>query len=105
MIVGIGYTFVVEGFVANLPGSRTPRSRSSFNLKSHLAGAGPGFAERMRELTTSTQDLLPPDEALRTLGSALRGPGGRLPRDLAPAVRAHLLGERTGWRACGTFVE
>lgn len=65
MIVGIGYTFVIEGFVANLPG-QNPTFTVQFHLKSHLAGAGPGFAERMRELT-SHQDLLPPDEALRTL--------------------------------------
>jgi ABC-2 type transport system permease protein len=65
MIVGIGYTFVVEGFIANLPG-QNPTLTIQFHLKSHLAGAGPGFAERMRELS-SHQDLLPPDEALRTL--------------------------------------
>ncbi len=65
MIAGIGYTFVIEGFVANLPG-QNPSFTVQFHLKSHLAGAGPGFAERMRELTEH-QVLLPPDEALRTL--------------------------------------
>jgi len=65
MIAGIGYAFVVEGFVANLPG-QNPGLTVQFHLKSHLAGAGPGFAERMRHLT-SHQELLPPDEALRGL--------------------------------------
>lgn len=65
MIVGLAYTFVVEGFVANLPG-QNPTLTIQFHLKSHLAGAGEGFQARMRDLV-SHQDLLPPDEALRTL--------------------------------------
>ena len=65
MIVGIGYTFVVEGFIANLPG-QNPTLTIQFHLKSHLAGLGPEFAHRMRNLTEH-QELLPPDEALRTI--------------------------------------
>jgi ABC-2 type transport system permease protein len=65
MIVGIGYTFVVEGFIANLPGEN-PTLTIQFHLKSYLAGAGAGFAERMHNLA-GHQELLPPGEALRTL--------------------------------------
>lgn len=65
MIVGIGYTFVVEGFIANLPGEN-PSLTIQFHLKSYLAGAGEGFAERMVNLS-SHQELLPPEGALRTL--------------------------------------
>ena len=65
MIAGIAYTFVVEGFVANLPG-QNPSLTVQFHLKSRLAGASPAFAERMRDLIEH-QVLLPPDEALRTL--------------------------------------
>ena len=65
MIIGIAYTFVVEGFVANLPG-QNPTLTIQFHLKSRLAGMSPEFAHRMRHLSEH-QELLPPDEAQRTL--------------------------------------
>ena len=65
MIVGLGYTFVVEGFLANLPGQNAGMT-IQFHLKSHLAGIGPEVLARMHELA-GHQELLAPDDALRRL--------------------------------------
>ena len=65
MVVGIGYTFVVEGFIANLPG-QNPTLTVQYHLKSHLAGRGSEIRERVLNLAFE-QELSPPDEALRTL--------------------------------------
>jgi ABC-type transport system involved in multi-copper enzyme maturation permease subunit len=65
MIVGIGYTFVVEGFVSLLPGSNA-KVTIHHHIKSWIAGKSPYFADRMAHLA-EYQDLLPAGEAYRTL--------------------------------------
>lgn len=65
MIVGIGYTFAVEGFLANLPGKNQSLT-IQYYLKSWLAGTGDEVRFRMRHLIEG-QDLAPPGEALTTL--------------------------------------
>ena len=44
VIVGLGYTFAVEGFLANLPGSNQALT-IQFYLRSFLAGADPSIGE------------------------------------------------------------
>jgi hypothetical protein len=65
MIVGIGYTFVIEGFIANLPG-QNPTLTVQYHLKSYLAGLAPEYAERMRDLIVE-QRLAPAGDALEAL--------------------------------------
>ncbi len=65
MIVGIGYAFVVEFFVANFPG-QNQNFTVQFHLKSYLAGSGEEVLARMRNLTQD-QILVPADESFRTL--------------------------------------
>ncbi|MEM7305528.1 MAG: ABC transporter permease subunit [Planctomycetota bacterium] len=71
MIVGIGYTFVVEGFLANLPGQNGSIT-IQLHLKSYLAGLGPEVLARMEELA-GHQDLFAPEHALRRLAFVLVG--------------------------------
>ena len=69
IIVGIGYTFAVEAFLSNLPG-RNQALTIQYYLRSHLCGRSDAILERMRHLG-ATADLLPPDDALRTLAWVL----------------------------------
>jgi ABC-2 type transport system permease protein len=64
IIVGLGYCFAVEGLLANLPGTNQGLA-IQFYLKSYLLT---GESELGRRIGQSTLlDLVPPDEALRTL--------------------------------------
>jgi hypothetical protein len=69
MIAGIGYTFVIEGFVGFLPGQNASIT-VQYYLKSWVAGLSADFAARMGELV-GHQELCPPGEALRTLWTVL----------------------------------
>lgn len=67
MIVGIGYTFVVEGFVSMLPGQNASIT-IQHHLRSWLAGLSPSFEQRM--LMTELfehQEVVDAGESLQTL--------------------------------------
>jgi len=65
MIVGIGYTFVIEGFVGMLPGQNATAT-VQYHLKSLVAGGSEAHLLRMRELF-GHQELAPAGESLQAL--------------------------------------
>lgn len=68
VIVGLGYTFAIEGFLANLPGSGQSLT-IQYYLRSFLAGDDPALVERMDELAATA--LVSPGEALARLATIL----------------------------------
>jgi len=68
MIIGLGYVFAVEGFVANLPG-KTQSLTIQFYLRSIVAAYGSPDWLELEVFTTTTFDSGP--EALLTLGTVL----------------------------------
>jgi len=66
VLVGLAYTAVVEGFLANLPGANQALT-IQYYLKSYLLGDFPELAERYQEFFKFIE-LEPPAGALSTLG-------------------------------------
>lgn len=64
MILGLAYSFAIEGFLANLPG-KSQGLTIQFYLRSHLIGRGSEVWQRVSELKPALYD--PPGEALMTL--------------------------------------
>jgi len=64
MIVGLGYTFAIEGFLANLPG-KSQGLTIQFYLRSYIAGRGAEVWQRIESFELTTFD--PAGEALATL--------------------------------------
>lgn len=65
IILGLAYTFVIEGFLANLPGGNQ-KITILYYLKSYLVDGDRTVIERLGQGLVSTE-LLPAGEALRTL--------------------------------------
>ena len=65
VIVGLAYTFAIEGVFANIPGS-SQGVTILYYLKSFLAGGDPELQGRLDELAAGV--LLEPDQALMRLG-------------------------------------
>lgn len=71
MLIGLGYTFVYEGFLGNLPGS-SQKSTVIYYLKSFLLARHPGLGGEVSEALFSTP-LLEPAAAVRSLALILIG--------------------------------
>lgn len=67
VILGLGYTFAIEGFLANLPGSGQGIT-ILHHLKSFLAGGDTALQDRMEQLAATT--LYEPSQALVRLAVA-----------------------------------
>ncbi len=65
IIVGLAYTFAVEGFLANLPGANQ-KITILYYLKSYLVSGDRSVEQSLGEVFLATA-LIPGDEALRTL--------------------------------------
>lgn len=66
MMVGIGYAFAIEGFLANLPG-RTQVVTIQYHMRSYLSGEGSGALQRVEEFTARTVES--PARALTILAA------------------------------------
>ncbi len=71
ILFGMGYTFAIEVFVANFPGT-SQRLTVQYYLKSLFVGDAPDLAERLDEALIAVE-LVGPSEALRTLAWILVG--------------------------------
>jgi hypothetical protein len=71
IIVGLGYTFAIEGFLANLPGGN-PSLTIQFYLKSFLLSDDPALSRRL-VAGSEALEFLPRDEALHVLGWIVLG--------------------------------
>jgi len=71
IIFGLAYTFVVEGFLANLPGGNQ-KITIVYYLRSFLVGADPSIRSQLGEALTNTP-LVPAGRALATLVGILFG--------------------------------
>jgi ABC-2 type transport system permease protein len=71
MLIGLGYTFVYEGFLGNLPGS-TQKSTVVFYLKSYLFSPYPGMGGDVAEAIFGTP-LEEPGKAVLMLALILLG--------------------------------
>lgn len=71
MLIGLGYTFVYEGFLGNLPGS-TQKSTVVFYLKSYLFSPHPGLGGEVGEQLFATP-LAEPGKAVLMLALILLG--------------------------------
>lgn len=71
MLIGLGYTFVYEAFLGNLPGS-TQKSTVAFYLKSYLISPYPGMGGEVGEQLFATP-LAEPAAAVRMLALILLG--------------------------------
>lgn len=65
VLVGLGYTFVVEGFLGNLPGKNQVLT-VQYYLRSYLCGQGDAIRERI-EFMVDAVEVAPADEAVNTL--------------------------------------
>ncbi|MEW6074409.1 MAG: ABC transporter permease subunit [Planctomycetota bacterium] len=65
IIVGLGYTFAVEGFLANLPGGNQSLT-IQYYLKSCLLAGDPELSRRLMSAREAI-DLVSPGEGLRTI--------------------------------------
>ncbi len=64
IIVGLGYTFAVEGLMANLPGSNQSLT-IQYYLKSYLLAGDPELSRRL--MHPLSIELVPPEEGLRMI--------------------------------------